>query len=330
MIVIFSIHGDVSTDEVCKILLSEKQDFVRINDDLVTNKGDYKYSIESSLLTLITPSRPEGVFINLRGRNSIWNRKFGFYSKSELQANSKKQLNNQLSSYLNSEYYALLKYFKSSLRHSNNFWLLPDKQVDKMTQLRVAREVGLIVPRTIITNEKDSVISFMKECPKSIVKPLKAGKIFFRSNLTLPLLTARLDLNKVQGMGETFFPSIIQEEIEKEIEIRVFIAEAKFYSMAIFSQNSGRTDVDFRNYDHNKPNRNVPYTLPLKVKSAIKRLMKGLGINTGSVDLIKNKAGEYYFLEVNPSGQYGMVSQPCNFNINRDIAEILIKHNGIT
>jgi glutathione synthase/RimK-type ligase-like ATP-grasp enzyme len=134
----------------------------------------------------------------------------------------------------------------------------------------------------------------------------------------------------VQGMGETFFPSIIQEEIEKEIEIRVFIAEAKFYSMAIFSQNSGRTDVDFRNYDHNKPNRNVPYTLPLKVKSAIKRLMKGLGINTGSVDLIKNKAGEYYFLEVNPSGQYGMVSQPCNFNINRDIAEILIKHNGIT
>jgi hypothetical protein len=36
------------------------------------------------------------------------------------------------------------------------------------------------------------------------------------------------------------------------------------------------------------------------------------------------KKGEYVFLEVNPIGQFGMVSAPCNYNLEKKIAQYLI------
>ncbi len=55
--------------------------------------------------------------------------------------------------------------------------------------------------------------------------------------------------------------------------------------------------------------------------------MQDLNLNCGSVDLIKDKDGNYIFLEVNPNGQYGMVDAPCNFNLNEKIALTLIKND---
>lgn len=46
--------------------------------------------------------------------------------------------------------------------------------------------------------------------------------------------------------------------------------------MAIFSQNDDQTKVDFRNYNINKPNRNVPFMLPNELESKIKLLMNDI------------------------------------------------------
>ena len=94
--------------------------------------------------------------------------------------------------------------------------------------------------------------------------------------------------------------------------------------MAIFSQNDKQTKVDFRNYNDNKPNRYVPYVLPKNIELKITQLMQKLDLNTGSVDLIKNHDGNYVFLEINPVGQFGMVSEPCNYYLEKIIAEYLI------
>ena len=96
--------------------------------------------------------------------------------------------------------------------------------------------------------------------------------------------------------------------------------------MAIFSQNNPKTKIDYRNYDRKKPNRFVPYKLPGKIEMAIGKMMNELQLNTGSLDLIKsNKNGKYYFLEVNPAGQFGMVSFPCNYNLHKIVAEYLVE-----
>jgi D-alanine-D-alanine ligase-like ATP-grasp enzyme len=53
-------------------------------------------------------------------------------------------------------------------------------------------------------------------------------------------------------------------------------------------------------------------------------MMQKADLNCGSLDLIKSKDGRYVFLEVNPSGQFGMVSYPCNYYLEEEVAKSLI------
>jgi glutathione synthase/RimK-type ligase-like ATP-grasp enzyme len=94
--------------------------------------------------------------------------------------------------------------------------------------------------------------------------------------------------------------------------------------MAIFSQLDMQTSIDFRNYNLTKPNRTVPFKLPAHVESKLIQLMSILGQKTGSIDIIVTDEKEFVFLEVNPVGQYGMVSYPCNYELNMKMAEYLV------
>ena len=94
--------------------------------------------------------------------------------------------------------------------------------------------------------------------------------------------------------------------------------------MAIFSQLDTQTEVDFRKYNFEKPNRTVPYELPEGLRSKIAILMSRLGLDTGSLDLIRAADGRYIFLEVHSIGQFRMVSRPCNYNLEKKVAERLI------
>lgn len=71
--------------------------------------------------------------------------------------------------------------------------------------------------------------------------------------------------------------------------------------------------VDFRNYNLKKVKGNVPYQLPLNIQLSLKKLVKELNLKTCSIDMLVSKDEEYYSLEVNPVGQFGMVSKPCNY-----------------
>ena len=52
--------------------------------------------------------------------------------------------------------------------------------------------------------------------------------------------------------------------------------------------------------------------------------MDSLNYNMGSLDVIKTKEGKYVFLEINPYGQFGMTSVPCNYYLDEKIAKFLI------
>ena len=96
--------------------------------------------------------------------------------------------------------------------------------------------------------------------------------------------------------------------------------------MAIFSQKDNQTEIDFRRYNLKKPNRTVPYQIPLSLEKKIIKLMTMLEFNTGSLDFIVDKEDNYYFLEINPSGQFGMVSLPCNYYLEKQMAIELMNY----
>ncbi len=58
------------------------------------------------------------------------------------------------------------------------------------------------------------------------------------------------------------------------------------------------------------------------MEEKIDLLMKSFDLNCGSLDFIKS-GNEFYFLEINPIGQFLGLSFKCNYNLEIEIANYL-------
>lgn len=200
-----------------------------------------------------------------------------------------------------------------------------DLGLNKVRVLRLAAAAGLDVPATLVTNSRERVASFCAEHGRVISKPIYEAGMFQVENDVFATYTTEVTDALVERLPPTFFPSLLQALVPKRYELRVFYLAGECWPMAIFSQDDPRTAVDFRNYNHERPNRCVPFALPNPVRDSLRALMAACGLETGSVDLIRAADGRYVFLEVNPVGQFGMVSEPCNYRLERRVAEHLME-----
>lgn len=200
-------------------------------------------------------------------------------------------------------------------------------QLNKMETLLKARQLGIKIPKSIVSTSKNEALAFYNITGDLITKSIKDADLLSFKGEEIDLYTKVITSKEIDSFPDFFFPTLFQEKIEKEFELRVFFIENNYFAMAIFSQNDETTSVDFRNYNRAKPNRYIPFNLPEDLLSKIKKLMKAIGLNTGSIDLLVSKDTEdYYFLEVNPVGQIGMVSNNCNYDIELTIAKTLMKY----
>ncbi len=221
---------------------------------------------------------------------------------------------------------------KQSLFHMLDLPTLGDyfqMNVHKTELLLLARNAGLKIPATMVTSRKSDLLEFMDKHVALISKPL-VDPLFVQAKGegVFASYTEALDAQQVQVYPDKFFPSLFQEEIPKAYELRVFYLDAKCYPMAIFSQLDQQTAVDFRKYNTTKSNRRIPYKLPDDITKSLQQLMSEIKLDTGSIDIIRSTNGDYVFLEVNPVGQFGMVSKPCNYYLEEKVAQSLMRNNS--
>ena len=213
----------------------------------------------------------------------------------------------------------LNKLFKRYCKTINNF---EDIFLDKVEVLTSALEIGLAIPNTIIVDNKKDLIRF-KNNNEIINKAISSVIEVAYENSNYLTYTELVDDYMMSAYPDDFLPSLFQYKIDKKYEIRTFYFNHIFYSMAIFSQNNKQTEIDFRKYDNHTPNRKCPYKLPSNIELKLTKLMNLYQLESGSIDLIVDKNNTYYFLEINPFGQYDMVSVPCNYNLHTIIANYL-------
>ena len=201
--------------------------------------------------------------------------------------------------------------------------------INKLDVLKTAAETGLVIPDTILVSNKNDLISFHKKHPELIVKSLGVGLNFIDKKNTLEYkqLSRLITSKEISSIPNEFNLSLVQNRVEKLFEIRVFYLDDSCYSWALLSQSNDQTTVDYRNYDWDNPMRVVPFKLPEDIEQKIRNLMEKLGLRTGSIDLMYSTSGQYVFLEINPSGQYGYNSDSGNYDLDKKIAESLIKNN---
>ncbi len=204
-------------------------------------------------------------------------------------------------------------------------WLsYPNERFNKFLALRKAKKVGLEIPATYILNNRKELESVLGKDKRFITKSISDSPIYFSGKDAYLLYTSLFMPDTIEIEYEMFFPTLFQSCIDKEYELRIFYLGGVCYSMAIFSQQDDDTKHDFRVYNKTKPNRYVPYKLPDVIEIKIAALMRELNLETGSIDMIKSTIGKYIFLEVNPDGQFGMTSAPCNYFLEKRIANYLI------
>jgi glutathione synthase/RimK-type ligase-like ATP-grasp enzyme len=197
----------------------------------------------------------------------------------------------------------------------------------KLTDLIAAKGCGLKIPETTITNNRNELKLFLDKYGKAITKPIHSHiNVDLGSHIYASTGTRLVAASDIEQLDEIFAPVLLQEYLEKDIEIRVFFSGEAYFPMAIFSQGNEKTSIDYRNYDDERPNRNVPFSLPEDILAKLIKFNKQINLNTGSIDLIITKNGDYYFLEINPNGIFDDLSVKCNYFIEESIACQIAKH----
>lgn len=326
MILILSEKGDGSTNIVIEWLVALHKKYMRLN-----------YDDERAKFMFLDLDRNKVLFkyrdkvINILDVTTLWYRRKGLSLRS-LNINSK-ILNETI--FIDDLYYQKRHITKESNKLIDFMLFSLDQKckvignyknsdLNKLHILMVAKHCGIEIPKTYVVSNKNDLIDIIEREEKNIItKAIDNGLYYITKRFGYYSYTEKLTLNDAKRLPNHFFPSLIQIEIKKKYEIRSFYLKGEFYSMAIFSQNDKDTSVDFRKYNIKKPNRTVPYSLPGLIKKKLQTILDGLNLNTASIDLIVDKDSKYIFLEINPIGQFSMVSYPCNYYLEKKVAEIL-------
>lgn len=216
----------------------------------------------------------------------------------------------------------LIKFFRNNISNKKIDCFF-DNDLSKLEQYKIAIQIGIKFPDTFILGNKNDLKKEFKIYKKLLTKGVKYPSMEIKLKEESYLLTNSsivISSEDLEAVPDSFLPSLFQEYIEKQFEIRTFYLKGKFKSMAIFSQQNEKTKIDFRNYDNERPNRTVPFNLPKNIEEKLHSLMQKLNLETGSFDIIYTPKGEFYFLEVNPIGQFQWLSYNCNYFLERMIA----------
>ena len=203
------------------------------------------------------------------------------------------------------------------------FWMNPPDAdavgQRKVRQLQLAREVGLAVPETLITNDPSAARSFVES-------HLEAGVVrkAFRNIPEAPRSTELVTPADLARIGDVrFAPVTFQRYVAADLDLRVIVVEDEVFAAAIKSTAEFQTDyrmgigsAEFSSYD-----------LPDDVAAALLALHRRLGLVYGASDFRVTPEGEHVFLEVNPAGEYLFATERTGQPVPQAIAAALQRHD---
>ncbi|KOV51023.1 hypothetical protein ADL00_41350 [Streptomyces sp. AS58] len=174
----------------------------------------------------------------------------------------------------------------------------------KPQQLVAATRCGLMVPRSIITNDLEAARAFAKEVDGPLIcKPVLGGRLDVGEDRSLMVATHRVN-------SEDFDDTIrltahyVQEDITKAYEVRLIAVGGDVFGGKLITTSEAagidwRTDYNHIEYD--------TVAVPADVATGVRRFLAYYGIAFGAFDFAVTPAGQWVFFENNPCGTWGWV-----------------------
>ena len=180
----------------------------------------------------------------------------------------------------------------------------------KPYQQVIASRCGLNVPHTLVTNSQQQALALLETTTQGLIlKSLSAGKVMpTRDGGSIPfnIMTMRVsreELAAADAAAIACCPHFFQNEISKDHELRVVMIDSQPYAYKIDSQKLRSAEVDWRKGVHLLEY--SPANLPAAVVAQLQIFMTRMEFFSGSVDLIVDRQGTYWFLECNQDGAWG-------------------------
>ncbi|WP_118974423.1 grasp-with-spasm system ATP-grasp peptide maturase [Taibaiella koreensis] len=315
MVLILSASNDVSTDYVIEWFRHYKIPCIRLNE---RDTGNILASVEFRNGKQFIALNIKGQPISMDDITGVWFRRSTITFTSALSAHRKKEdaLAWQIAALLDRENRVLTEFIATKLSTINALNNQLNYNTNKLLTLMYAQEVGLKIPHTLIATVKDDIRNKLGNADSEIItKPIQ--DIFWLNYSGTSRAQYTAALSEYSQIPDRFYYSLFQERIEKKYELRIFFIEEKFYACAIFSKATEGRNV----YQDGKMVRMVPFSISNTLKEQLVRLSSLCKLNSGSVDLMVDKQGDCYFLEINPVGQFGYISKECNYHLDQKIAK---------
>jgi ATP-GRASP peptide maturase of grasp-with-spasm system len=321
MILIISENDDASTDQVLEWLRYYKIKFLRINNNnffdffhlAIDSVGKTSFKLKSKI-SEINNSKISGYWYR-RGRLSL--------SIDLLKEQKIKGLSVSSNSFLINEANSITELIYNEFHNkTKSIGNINENNTNKLVNLKIAKESGLDIPNTWVITSKIELINLLEIHKRLLTKPITQRGLYFENEeINFDGQSNIVNRKHLKLFPDNFPPTLFQNYIHKAFELRIFYFDGELYASAIFSQLDAMTKVDFRNYNFQKPNRTPPFKLPKFLSDSIKVFMRKIKMKSGSLDVLVSTDKKYYFLEVNPIGQFYQVSYPCNYYLERRIAQ---------
>ena len=192
---------------------------------------------------------------------------------------------------------------------------------NKLYQLKIAKECGMAVPETYVGNALPDNIRPEKIY---IVKSLDTA-LFYDNGKEMFTYSTMISGQELFGSEIKLAPIILQEYLEHKTDLRVTVVGDQIFPVAIMKhgkaiagdwRKSSKDDLDY-----------TPVKLPQIVNNQILELMRSLRLTFGGVDLAL-VGDTYYFIEVNPTGEWGWLASSVGIPIDKAIVNCLTGVNA--
>ena len=185
----------------------------------------------------------------------------------------------------------------------------------KTLQLATARRLGLRVPETLVTSDPGAAGAFLaaRGGEGAVHKAVHATAADWRRTRRVgPEDLARLD-------DLRFAPVILQERVPG-VDVRVTVVGDALFAADIDARASSSPD-DFRGAEAEC--HFAPCALPPEEAGRLRALVRALGLSFATADYRRRDDGAWFFLEVNPAGQWLFVEERTGQPITAAVAALL-------
>jgi glutathione synthase/RimK-type ligase-like ATP-grasp enzyme len=319
MILILSNKWDLTIDFIVAELRARGCDFLRINtEDLASGQA----TICLPDLRILASKRGE-VYDLTRAVNVIWNRRPG-KPFDDIPRSARPSPATQ--NFVNDQWFSWLEALQLI---PDVMWInhpqANDAMENKARQLLVASRIGFQIPETAITNDPDEARQLAKRhgnrlVAKALYSPLieepDEDFFVFTNEITAADLAAEEEIR--------ISPCIFQQSLSPKIDYRVTVVGETVFPVRVERQNRKSSHIDWRS--EKSELRFIACSLPPEVEDLCRKYVKASDLVFGAIDLVEHN-GSFFFLEINPNGEWGWLQKPNNIPIAEALCDLMISYD---